>query len=41
MVKLQVEIFRVTRGIVHIQVNPYYSYDKEKIMANALSKSSP
>lgn len=37
MCKLQLEISRVVTGFVHIQTNPYYSYDAHKMVTNAKS----
>ncbi|TVY86278.1 Transaldolase [Lachnellula willkommii] len=40
MVKLQYEISKHVTGFVHIQTNPYHSYDTEKTVSDAQSKSS-
>jgi len=37
MVKLQLEISKHVTGFVHVQTNPYYSYDTEKTVKNAQS----
>lgn len=37
MVKLQFEISHHVTGFVHVQTNPYYSYDTEKTVKGARS----
>ncbi len=39
MVKLQLEISKHVTGFVHVQINPYYSYDTVKTVKNAESKT--
>jgi transaldolase len=40
MVKLQLDIARHVTGFVHVQTNPFHSYDTEKTIADAKSKLS-
>ena len=35
MVILQLEMSRHVTGFVHVQTNPYYSYDTDKTVKNA------
>jgi transaldolase len=37
MVKLQLEMSKYITGFVHVQTNPYYSFDTEKTVKNAQS----
>jgi transaldolase len=38
MARLQLEISDHVTGFVHVQTNPYHSYDTEKIVKGARSK---
>lgn len=38
MVKLQVQISQQIAGFVHVQTNPYHSYDTGKMVEDATSK---
>jgi transaldolase len=38
MVKLQLEMSKHITGFIHVQTNPYYSFDTEKTVKNAQSK---
>lgn len=41
MVRLAIGMAEYICGRVHVQVNPYYSYSSEKIVANALRMFNP
>jgi hypothetical protein len=36
MVRLAVGMAKHIRGLVHVQINPYYSYSSERTVVNAL-----
>lgn len=38
MVKLQHDISQFVTGFVHVQTNPVYSFDTEKMVTNARSR---
>jgi len=40
MVRLQLEISKYVTGFVHVQTNPYYSYDTVRTVKNAESTAS-
>jgi hypothetical protein len=40
MIKLQIRISERVKGFVHVQTNPYHSYDTEKMVEDARSRST-